>query len=195
MSKEMPKPKASIRMIGPSDREGQPDRIAQKFDRLAPRIGPEPRGIEAFGRRAALGAPSARRPRRAQSTAFSTVDAGGVGEIADESLLERRAARSLTRSCGAPTASTLPACISEMRSQRSASFMKWVVRKIVTPSSRERSISVRQNASRAIGSTPDVGSSRMSMGGSCSTATASCSRCFIPSGRLSGLASATAFRS
>ena len=41
--------------------------------------------------------------------------------------------------------------MSEMRSQRSASFMKWVDRKIVTPSSRERSISVRQNASRAIG--------------------------------------------
>ena len=59
--------------------------------------------------------------------------------------------RSRTKSSGGPTASTLPECIIEMRSQRSASFKKWVVRKIVTPSSRERSIRVRQNASRAIG--------------------------------------------
>ena len=31
-----------------------------------------------------------------------------------------------TSSSGGPTANTLPACINEMRSQRSASFMKWV---------------------------------------------------------------------
>ena len=37
-------------------------------------------------------------------------------------------------SAGVPTASTRPACISEMRSQRSASFMKWVETKMVTPS-------------------------------------------------------------
>ena len=85
--------------------------------------------------------------------------------------------------------------MSEMRSQRSASFMKWVVTKIVTPSSRERSISVRQKASRAIGSTPEVGSSRMRMEGSCSTATASWRRCFMPSGRLSGRELTTDFRS
>ncbi|GJE72687.1 hypothetical protein CHKEEEPN_4246 [Methylorubrum podarium] len=81
--------------------------------------------------------------------------------------------RSRTSSAGVPTARTRPACMSEMRSQRSASFMKWVERKIVTPSSRERSISVRQKASRAIGSTPEVGSSRISIAGRCSTATAS----------------------
>ena len=39
-----------------------------------------------------------------------------------------------------PTARTLPAFINEMRSHRSASFMKWVERKIVTPSSRDRLI-------------------------------------------------------
>src|SRR5262247_1503260 len=38
--------------------------------------------------------------------------------------------RFLTSSLGAPTASTRPRCISEIRSQRSASFMKWVERKI-----------------------------------------------------------------
>src|SRR5499426_555396 len=38
--------------------------------------------------------------------------------------------RCLTNSLGAPTASTRPRCISEIRSQRSASFMKWVERKI-----------------------------------------------------------------
>ncbi len=43
-------------------------------------------------------------------------------------------------SCGASQASTLPACMSEMRSQRMPSFMKCVVTKIVTPCLRERSI-------------------------------------------------------
>jgi hypothetical protein len=85
--------------------------------------------------------------------------------------------------------------MSEMRSQRSASFMKWVVTKIVTPSSRDRSISVRQNASRAIGSTPEVGSSRMRIEGSCSIATASWRRCFMPGGRLSGRELTTDLRS
>jgi len=42
---------------------------------------------------------------------------------------------------------------------------------------------VRQKASRATGSTPEVGSSRMSMGGRWSTATASCNRCLTPSGK------------
>ena len=46
--------------------------------------------------------------------------------------------RRCASSRGGPTASTLPACISEMRSHRSASFMKWVETKIVTPSSRDR---------------------------------------------------------
>ena len=58
-------------------------------------------------------------------------------------------------------ASTLPACISEMRSQRSASFMKWVEMKMVTPCWRDNSTSKAQNWSRATGSTPLVGSSRI----------------------------------
>jgi hypothetical protein len=48
--------------------------------------------------------------------------------------------RRCVSSFAVPTASTLPAFISEMRSQRSASFMKWVETKIVTPSSRDRLI-------------------------------------------------------
>ena len=52
-----------------------------------------------------------------------------------------------------------------MRSQRAASFMKWVEMKMVTPCSRDCSISSRQNSSRASGSTPEVGSSRISSSG------------------------------
>ena len=81
--------------------------------------------------------------------------------------------RRCVSSFAVPTARTLPACISEMRSHRSASFMKWVERKIVTPSSRDRLIRYRQKASRATGSTPEVGSSRISTSGRCRTATAS----------------------
>ena len=83
---------------------------------------------------------------------------------ASSEIALRRARHS---SAGAPMARTLPACISEMRSQRSASFMKWVEMKIVTPSSRERPISSRQNRSRATGSTPEVGSSRIRTSGAC----------------------------
>ena len=43
------------------------------------------------------------------------------------------APRAATSAAGAPVARTRPACISEMRSQRAASFMKWVETKIVTP--------------------------------------------------------------
>ena len=74
---------------------------------------------------------------------------------------------------GVSLTSTLPACISDMRSQRSASFMKWVVMKMVTLSLRARSIINCQNTSRAIGSTPEVGSSRISSAGLCTIATAS----------------------
>ena len=96
----------------------------------------------------------------------------------------RLAACCLSISCaGLPVASTRPACISETRSQRSASFMKWVEMKIVTPWFRARSASSSQNRSRASGSTPDVGSSRMSISGSCTTATARDSRCRMPRGR------------
>jgi len=83
------------------------------------------------------------------------------------------ALRSATNCAGGPCASTLPACIIDMRSQRSASFMKCVERKIVTPFTRDKRMSNSQNPSRATGSTPDVGSSRMSISGSCMTATAS----------------------
>ena len=41
--------------------------------------------------------------------------------------------RALTRFAGVSVASTRPESISDMRSQRSASFMKWVETKIVTP--------------------------------------------------------------
>ena len=75
------------------------------------------------------------------------------------------APRAATRAAGESLTSTRPACISEMRSQRSASFMKCVETKIVTPSRRDRSTSACQNASRATGSTPDVGSSRISISG------------------------------
>ena len=73
--------------------------------------------------------------------------------------------RDAIRPAGVSVASTWPESISEMRSQRSASFMKWVETKIVTPSFRDRSISSSQNLSRASGSTPEVGSSRISISG------------------------------
>ena len=68
---------------------------------------------------------------------------------------------------------TLPAFMSEMRSQRMASFMKWVETKIVTSSLRERSTRICQNLSRATGSTPEVGSSSSSISGEWIIATAS----------------------
>src|SRR5215831_17439134 len=49
--------------------------------------------------------------------------------------------------CGASQASTLPAFMSEIRSQRIPSFMKCVVTKIVTPCLRERSIKSSQKLS------------------------------------------------
>ncbi|WP_336597074.1 DUF3348 family protein, partial [Paraburkholderia bengalensis] len=49
------------------------------------------------------------------------------------------ARRARTSAAGASLASTFSACISEMRSQRSASFMKCVEMKIVTRSRRARS--------------------------------------------------------
>ena len=42
------------------------------------------------------------------------------------------APRAATSAAGVSHASTVPACISEIRSQRIASFMKWVEMKIVT---------------------------------------------------------------
>ena len=81
-------------------------------------------------------------------------------------MSSRLAAFRLRRnSSGLPMASTRPACISEIRSQRSASFMKWVDMKMVTPSRRDISTRKRQKRSRAAGSTPDVGSSRIRISG------------------------------
>ena len=83
----------------------------------------------------------------------------------------------------------------EMRSQRAASFMKWVVTKMVILSSRDIRNRCRQNMSRAAGSTPDVGSSKISTSGRCRQAAASCSRWRMPSGNAEGLTSATSARS
>ena len=63
--------------------------------------------------------------------------------------------------------------------------MKCVEMKIVTPRLRERSINSAQKRSRATGSTPEVGSSRISISGSWITATASDRRWRTPSGRFS----------
>ena len=92
--------------------------------------------------------------------------------------------------CGSSHASTLPAFISEMRSQRIPSFMKWVVTKIVTFCWRDSEISSSQKLSRATGSTPDVGSSRIRICGACRTATASDRRWRRPMGNESASASA-----
>ena len=92
---------------------------------------------------------------------------------------------------GVSQASERPACISEMRSQRSASFMKCVVTKIVTLSRRDSSMIISQKTSRATGSTPEVGSSRITILGLWMTAAASERRCFTPSGRADGRVSAT----
>ena len=143
--------------------ENQPDGVAQQFDRFAARIGPQAAISNRFGR--SISSASGRRARFRRDDLLRAVDTRRICEISDEGVLERIAAAFADEFQRRPTASTLPACISEMRSHRSASFMKWVERKMVTPSSRDRSISVRQKASRAIGSTPDVGSSRMRIAG------------------------------
>lgn len=90
-------------------------------------------------------------------------------------------------SSGVPDTSTRPACISEIRSQRMTSVMQWVDRKIVTSSCRDRSTSACQNTSRATGSTPELGSSKIRISGRWISATAS--------GRLIGRLSSTGFRS
>lgn len=101
------------------------------------------------------------------------------------------APRAATSSAGAALTRTRPACMSEIRSQRAASFMKWVETKIVTPSSRDSSTRARQKASRASGSTPDVGSSRIKSSGPWIVVTASDSRWRTPSGSVAGSASRT----
>ncbi|MNV89122.1 hypothetical protein D3C71_1833910 [compost metagenome] len=72
--------------------------------------------------------------------------------------------------------------------------MKWVEMKMVTLSLRERSARICQKASRAIGSTPEVGSSRINTSGAWIIATASDRRWRMPSGRPSGSVSMTSAR-
>ena len=79
-------------------------------------------------------------------------------------------------SAGVPWASTRPASRITMRSQYSASSMKWVVTITVTPCSAS-AVMRRQNSRRASGSAPLVGSSRNRISGSCSSAAAIASRC------------------
>ncbi|MDT4811183.1 hypothetical protein FQZ97_441120 [compost metagenome] len=64
--------------------------------------------------------------------------------------------------------------------------MKWVEMKMVTPSLRDSSTISCQKPSRATGSTPEVGSSRIRISGLWITATASDRRWRMPSGRLGG---------
>src|SRR5260221_169079 len=68
-----------------------------------------------------------------------------------------------------------------MRSQYSASSMKWVVTMTVTPLSTNPLI-CNQNCRLVIGSTPEVGSSRNRTSGSCINAQAMARRCLNPSG-------------
>ena len=70
----------------------------------------------------------------------------------------------LRTSCGVPSASISPASWMAMRSQYSASSMKCVVMTMVTPLTASEVI-VRQNARRASGSMPLVGSSRNRISG------------------------------
>ncbi|SVJ73858.1 Uncharacterised protein [Klebsiella pneumoniae] len=73
--------------------------------------------------------------------------------------------------------------------------MKWVEMKMVTPSRRDSSTISSQKPSRATGSTPEVGSSRIRISGLWITATASDRRWRMPSGRSLGSSSATFSRS
>ena len=85
------------------------------------------------------------------------------------------------RSAGAPVASTFPSFITTSHSNCSASSMYAVATITLMPgrSARNRAIS-SQNCRRARGSTPVVGSSRMSRSGSWMSAQHSPSFCFMP---------------
>ncbi len=95
---------------------------------------------------------------------------------------------------GAALASSRPACISEMRSQRSASFMKWVEMKIVTLS---RATAPRSGARS--GRAPPGPRPRWARRGSAAQAGAPwpppATRWRMPSGRASGCTSITGARS
>ena len=88
---------------------------------------------------------------------------------------------------GVSTATTRPASISATRSQsRSASSMKWVTSRIVTPRDRTSSISA-QVSRRACGSRPVVSSSRTAIRGLPTRASAIDRRCFWPPDSLANL--------
>ncbi len=105
-----------------------------------------------------------------------TSDAGRVLEKADERLLERLGVPrfdQLLRSVGGQDlagvherdAVATQRLVHEVRGEKDRHLAL-----------RERSIRYSQNPSRATGSTPDVGSSRISMSGRCWIATANCRR-------------------
>ena len=115
-------------------------------------------------------------PRRTRAmNASSKVGIGQVGASA-----RRRAVRP-----GVPTAASRPWLTMPSRSQYSASSMKWLVTRMVTPASASAPMRF-QNSRRVSGSTPEVGSSRNRISGACSSAAASARRCLRPSGRSCG---------
>ena len=82
---------------------------------------------------------------------------------------------------GFPVASTFPASIATSCSKRSASSMYAVATSTLMPGRRLRIRSISsQNCRRESGSTPVVGSSRMSRSGSCINEQHNPSFCFIP---------------
>ena len=97
------------------------------------------------------------------------------------------------KSSGVPLAINFPRYTRPMRSQYSASSIKWVVTITVTPFSTILLI-CSQNSRRVMGSTPDVGSSRNRMSGSCISEQASASRCLKPNGSSSVAWEAILFR-
>src|ERR1035441_5809093 len=86
-------------------------------------------------------------------------------------------------STGVPCASISPNDINTRWSQYSASSIKCVVTRQVVPPSAS-AFTRAQNSRRAKGSTPEVGSSRKRMLGSCISAQARARRCLYPRGRL-----------
>ena len=128
---------------GTDERESEPDRIAQKLDRLAP-CTPTAGHLERFGRplapnSAAAGAAASASPtcqcprlprdsRRNSPRAMRSALPDQLLRGADASTFSRRRQRD--------------------RSSGSASSMKFVVTKIVTPSSRERSIRCEEAVAR-----------------------------------------------
>ena len=103
------------------DGKGEPDRIAQKLDSLAPGISPQPSQIEPLwcarfrlGRRRAGAAPRLLR----------AVDPGRVREITDESVFKRIAAPLLDEIKRRADRQHLAGMHQRDASHRSASFMK-----------------------------------------------------------------------